>query len=57
MYTGVHVSPIADTVKSLNDPLYEVYVPVTHTPPGIDTTTTSLCYQVHGESKYYYDVA
>ena len=52
----VAVSPIAvtDTIISLNDPLYEV--PVTHTPPGMDTTTTSLCYQVHGESGKYYNL-
>ena len=37
-----------------NDPLYEV--PVTHTPPGMDPTTTSLCYQVHGKSGSYYNL-
>ena len=50
------VSPVTliDSVIILNDPLYEV--PVTHTPPGMDPTTTSLCYQVHGESGSYYNL-
>ena len=49
-------SPITltDTVINLDDPLYEV--PVTHTPPGMDPTTTSLCFQVHGESGNYYNL-
>ena len=49
-------SPITltDTVINLNDPLYEV--PVTHTPPGMDPTTTSLCFQVHGERGNYYSL-
>ena len=45
---------LTDTVIILNDPLYEV--PVSHTPPGMDPTTTSLCYQVHGESGKYYNL-
>ena len=45
---------LTDTVTILNDPLYEI--PVTHTPPGMDPTTTSLCYQVHGENGKYYNL-
>ena len=45
---------LVDSVIILNDPLYEV--PVTHTPPGMDPTTTSLCFQVHGESESYYNL-
>ena len=50
------MSPVTliDTVVNHNDPLYEV--PVTHTPPGMDPTTTSLCFQVHGESGNYYNL-
>ena len=54
MYVAVSPIAVTDTVISLNDPLYEV--PVTHTPPGMDTTTTSLCYQVHGERGKYYNL-
>ena len=43
-----------DTVINHNDPLYEV--PVTHTPPGMDPTTTSLCFQIHGERGDYYNL-
>ena len=45
---------LIDTVINHNDPLYEV--PVTHTPPGMDPTTTSLCFQVHGERGNYYNL-
>jgi len=45
---------LTDTVIIHDDPLYEV--PVTHTPPGMNTTTTSLCFQVHGESDNYYNL-
>ena len=45
---------LTDTVVIHNDPLYEV--PVSHTPPGMDPTTTSLCYQIHGESRSYYNL-
>ena len=45
---------LIDSIIILNDPLYEV--PVTHTPPGMDLTTTSLCYQVYGESGSYYNL-
>ena len=50
----VSLITLTDTVTFHNDPLYEV--PVTHTPPGMDPTTTSLCYQVHGENGKYYNV-
>ena len=52
----VVVAPMTliDTVIIHGDPLYEV--PVTHTPPGMDPTTTSLCFQVHGESGNYYNL-
>ena len=45
---------LTDTVITHDDPLYEV--PVTHTPPGMDPTVTSLCYQVRGESGNYYNL-
>ena len=45
---------LTDTIIIQNDPLYEV--PVTHTPPGMNSTTTSLCFQVHGESGHYYNL-
>ena len=50
------MSPVilTDTVIFHDDPLYEV--PVTHTPHGMDPTTTSLCYQIHGESDMYYNL-
>ena len=56
MYLYVVVSPMTliDTVIIHGDPLYEV--PVSHTPPGMDPTTTSLCFQVHGESGNYYNL-
>ena len=50
----VSLVTLTDTVTIHNDPLYEV--PVTHTPPGMDPTTTSLCFQVHGESGNYYNL-
>ena len=45
---------LTDTVIIHDDPLYEV--PVTHTPPGMDPTTTSLCFQVHGKSMSYFNL-
>ncbi|XP_065920074.1 uncharacterized protein [Dysidea avara] len=45
---------LTDTVIFHDDPLYEV--PVTHTSEGMDPTTTSLCYQIHGESNNYYNL-
>ena len=46
---------LTDTVVIHGDPLYEV--PVIHTPPGMNVATvTSLCYQVHGKSKSYYNI-
>ena len=45
---------LTDTVIIQDDPLYEV--PVTHTPPGMNATITSLCFQVHGESGSYYNL-
>ena len=55
MYNIV-ISPtiLTDTVIINGDPLYEV--PVTHTSPGMDPTTTSLCYQVHGKNGSYYNL-
>jgi len=45
---------LTDTIIFVGDPLYEV--PVTHTPEGMDPTTTSLCYQIHGENNKYYNI-
>ena len=45
---------LTDTIIFVGDPLYEV--PVTHTPEGMDPTTTSLCYQIHGETEEYYNI-
>ena len=45
---------LTDTIVFVGDPLYEV--PVTHTPEGMDPTTTSLCYQIHGENSKYYNI-
>jgi len=56
MYLVLAVSPVIlmDKVIFHDDPLYEV--PVTHTPEGMDPTTTSLCYQIHGRSNSYYNL-
>ena len=57
MYLNADIIPptiFTDTVINHNDPLYEV--PVIYTPPGMDPTTTSLCFQVHGESGSYYNL-
>ena len=53
-YVAVAPMTLIDTVIMQGDPLYEV--PVTHTPPGMDPTVTSLCYQIHGESGNYYNL-
>ena len=45
---------LTDTVIIHEDPLYEV--PVSHTPPGMDPTTTSLCFQVRGMSGSYFNL-
>ena len=45
---------LTDTIVFVGDPLYEV--PVTHTPEGMDPTTTSLCYQIHGENEKYFNI-
>ena len=53
-YAALSPITLTDTVIIHNDPVYEV--PVTHTPPGMNSTITSLCFQVHGESGNYYNL-